>query len=96
MIPDTILFLILLWQVFGALSELEFESGIWKQASVHALELLSDSNNEHLVAAITYVLKAASQCQHLSVAVCLRVMLLDFLLAQLLTFHISNFLFSKG
>ncbi|CAD6243587.1 unnamed protein product [Miscanthus lutarioriparius] len=54
--------------VFGALSELELESGIWKQASVHALELLSDSNDEPLVAAITYVLKAASQCQHLSVA----------------------------
>lgn len=55
--------------VFGALSELEFESDIWKQASVHALELLSDSNDEALVSAITYVLKAASQCQHLSLAV---------------------------
>jgi hypothetical protein len=79
---------------------LELESDIWKQASVHALELLSDSNDESLVAAITYVLKAASQCQHLSVAVCLPVTLLDFLLAQhLLTFHIINcfgFLISKG
>nr|TKW40281.1 hypothetical protein SEVIR_1G235800v2 [Setaria viridis] len=55
--------------VFGALSELEFESDIWKQASVHALELLSDSNDEPLVTAITYVLKAASHCQHLSLAV---------------------------
>ncbi|KAK3158448.1 hypothetical protein QOZ80_2AG0137330 [Eleusine coracana subsp. coracana] len=54
--------------VFRALSELEFETDIWKQASVHALELLSDSNDESLVAAITYVLKAASQCQHLSQA----------------------------
>ncbi|TVU29248.1 hypothetical protein EJB05_20806, partial [Eragrostis curvula] len=55
--------------VFGALSELEFESDIWKRASVHALELLSDSNDESLVAAITYVLRVASQCQHLSQAV---------------------------
>ncbi|CAN6232444.1 unnamed protein product [Urochloa humidicola] len=55
--------------VFGALSELEFESDIWKQASVHAFELLSDSNDEPLVTAITYVLKAASNCQHLSLAV---------------------------
>ncbi|XP_062219641.1 uncharacterized protein LOC133919293 isoform X2 [Phragmites australis] len=43
--------------VFGALAELEFESDIWQRASVHALELLSDSNDEPLVAAITYVLK---------------------------------------
>nr|CAB3450363.1 unnamed protein product [Digitaria exilis] len=56
-------------RVFGALSELEFESDIWKQASVHALELLSDSNDEALVAAITYVLKVASHCQHLALAV---------------------------
>ncbi|KAG2659786.1 hypothetical protein PVAP13_1KG380605 [Panicum virgatum] len=55
--------------VFGALSELEFESDIWKQASVHALELLSDTNDEPLVTAITYVLKSASNCQHLSLAV---------------------------
>ncbi|XP_062222774.1 uncharacterized protein LOC133921772 [Phragmites australis] len=55
--------------VFGALSELEFGSDVWKRASVHTLELLSDSNDEPLVAAITYVLKAASQCQHLSQAV---------------------------
>ncbi|KAL6633987.1 hypothetical protein ACP70R_026658 [Stipagrostis hirtigluma subsp. patula] len=54
--------------VFCALSELEFESGIWERASVQAHELLSDSNDEPLVAAITYVLKAASQCQHLSQA----------------------------
>ncbi|OEL27172.1 hypothetical protein BAE44_0011808 [Dichanthelium oligosanthes] len=56
-------------RVFGALSELEFESDIWKEASVHALELLSDSNDEPLVTAITYVLKVASHCQHLSLAV---------------------------
>nr|CAB3447228.1 unnamed protein product [Digitaria exilis] len=56
-------------RVFGALSELEFEGDIWKQASVHALELLSDSNDEPLVAAITYVLKVASHCQHLALAV---------------------------
>ncbi|CAL5057168.1 unnamed protein product [Urochloa decumbens] len=55
--------------VFCALSELELESDIWKQASVHALELLSDSNDEPLITAITYVLKAASHCQHLSLAV---------------------------
>jgi hypothetical protein len=46
--------------VFSALFELEFESDIWKRASVHALELLSNSNDESLVAAITYVLKVAS------------------------------------
>lgn len=55
--------------VFGALSELEFDGDVWKRASFHALELLSDSNDEPLVAAITYVLKAASQCQHIAQAV---------------------------
>ncbi|KAJ1279954.1 hypothetical protein BS78_04G194900 [Paspalum vaginatum] len=55
--------------IFCALSELEFESDIWKQASVHTLELLSDSNDEPLVTAITYILKAASKCQQLSLAV---------------------------
>lgn len=54
--------------VFGALSELEFEGDVWKRASFHALELLADSNDEPLVAAITYVLKAASQCQHIAQA----------------------------
>ncbi|KAL6899599.1 hypothetical protein ACP4OV_006257 [Aristida adscensionis] len=54
--------------VFGALSELEFGFDIWKRAYGHAVELLSDSNDEPLVSAITYVLKAASNCQHLSQA----------------------------
>uniref|UniRef100_A0A0E0K2C4 MATH domain-containing protein n=1 Tax=Oryza punctata TaxID=4537 RepID=A0A0E0K2C4_ORYPU len=54
--------------VFNALSELEFNCDIWKQASFHALELLADSNDEPLVEAITYVLKAASQCQHITQA----------------------------
>ncbi|CAM0945240.1 unnamed protein product [Alopecurus aequalis] len=54
--------------VFGALSELEFDGDVWKRASFHALELLSDSNDEHLVAAITSVLKAASKCQHIAQA----------------------------
>ncbi|KAM0862356.1 hypothetical protein ACQ4PT_045307 [Festuca glaucescens] len=55
--------------VFGALSELEFDGDVWKRASFHALELLFDSSDEPLVAAITYVLKAASQCQHIAQAV---------------------------
>ncbi|KAF7079512.1 hypothetical protein CFC21_083732 [Triticum aestivum] len=55
--------------VFGALSELEFDADVWKRVSFHALELLSDSNDEPLVAAISYVLKAASQCQHIPQAV---------------------------
>ncbi|KAL5211895.1 hypothetical protein ABZP36_022742 [Zizania latifolia] len=54
--------------VFNVLSELEFDSDIWKQASFHALELLADSNDEPLVEAITYVLKTASQCQHIAQA----------------------------
>jgi hypothetical protein len=69
-------------QVFNALSELEFDCDIWKQASFHALELLADSNDEPLVEAITYVLKAASQCQHIAQAVCLpsKIMLLSYFL----------------
>ncbi|KAG8060322.1 hypothetical protein GUJ93_ZPchr0002g26382 [Zizania palustris] len=54
--------------VFNALSELEFDCDIWKRAYFHALELLADSNDEPLVEAITYVLKAASQCHHVAQA----------------------------
>ncbi|XP_072971433.1 uncharacterized protein [Typha angustifolia] len=51
--------------VFGALSQLEFGSEVWERVLVQAFELLTDSNDEPLVAAISFVFKAASQCQHL-------------------------------
>ncbi|XP_008793966.2 uncharacterized protein LOC103710127 [Phoenix dactylifera] len=55
--------------VFGALSLLDFGSEVWERVLFQAFELLSDSNDEPLVAAVSFVFKAASQCQHLPQAV---------------------------
>ncbi|KAJ6834290.1 uncharacterized protein M6B38_335460 [Iris pallida] len=55
--------------VFGALSQLEFGSEVWERVLFQAFELLSDSNDEPLVAAISFIFKAASQCEHLPEAV---------------------------
>lgn len=59
-------------QVFGALSQLEFGSEVWERVLLQAFEFLTESNNEPLVAAMSFVFKAASQCHHLPQAVCLR------------------------
>ncbi|CAA6674953.1 unnamed protein product [Spirodela intermedia] len=53
-----------LWMpVFGALNQLEFSPEVWQRALFQAFNLLADSNDELLVAAISFVFKAASQCQ---------------------------------
>lgn len=56
-------------QVFGALSQLEFGSEVWERVLLQAFEFLTDSNDEPLVAAMSFVFKAASQCHHLPQAV---------------------------
>ncbi|CAI8599607.1 unnamed protein product [Vicia faba] len=55
--------------VFGALSQLECGSEVWERILFQSFELLTDSNDEALVATIDFVFKAASQCQHLPEAV---------------------------
>ncbi|XP_050220361.1 uncharacterized protein LOC126670630 [Mercurialis annua] len=55
--------------VFGALSQLECGSDVWERILFQAFELMSDSNDEPLVATIDFIFKAASQCQHLLEAV---------------------------
>ncbi|GMY29268.1 Ubiquitin carboxyl-terminal hydrolase 13 [Fagus crenata] len=55
--------------VFGALSQLECGSELWERVLFQSFELLADSNDEPLVATIDFILKAASQCQHLPEAV---------------------------
>lgn len=55
--------------VFGALSQLEFGNELWERALLEAFELLPDSNDEPLVEAMSFIFKAASQCQHLPEAV---------------------------
>lgn len=57
-------------QVLSALSQLEFGSEVWERVLFQAFEILTDSNDEPLVAAMSFVFKAASQCQHLPQAVC--------------------------
>ena len=57
-------------QVLSALSQLEFGSDVWERVLFQAFEILTDSNDEPLVAAMSFVFKAASQCQHLPQAVC--------------------------
>ncbi|CAN6459650.1 unnamed protein product [Victoria cruziana] len=55
--------------VLSALSQLEFGAEVWEIILCRALELLPDSNDEPLAAVISFVFRAASQCQHLSQAV---------------------------
>ncbi|XP_010906892.1 uncharacterized protein [Elaeis guineensis] len=55
--------------VFDALGQLEFGSEVWERVLFQAFELLTDSNDEPLVAAMSFVFKAASQCHHLPQAV---------------------------
>ncbi|AES73609.2 putative ubiquitinyl hydrolase 1 [Medicago truncatula] len=55
--------------VFGALSQLECGSEVWERILFQSFELLTDSNDEPLVATIDFIFKAASQCQHLPEAV---------------------------
>ncbi|KAF3447096.1 hypothetical protein FNV43_RR12276 [Rhamnella rubrinervis] len=55
--------------VFGALSQLECGSEVWERVLFQSFELLTDSNDEPLVATIDFLFKAASQCQHLPEAV---------------------------
>ncbi|WJX41741.1 hypothetical protein P8452_29053 [Trifolium repens] len=55
--------------VFGALSQLECGSEVWERILFQSFALLTDSNDEPLVATIDFIFKAASQCQHLPEAV---------------------------
>ncbi|WOK94203.1 hypothetical protein Cni_G02905 [Canna indica] len=55
--------------VFDVLCQLEFGSEVWERVLYQALELLADSSDELLIAATSFVFKAASQCQHLPQAV---------------------------
>ena len=58
-------------QVYNALSQLDCDSEVWEHILLQSFELLSDSNGESLVAAIHFIFKTASQCQHLPEAVSL-------------------------
>ena len=64
-----LLIMILLFQVFEALTQLECGSEVWEHVLFQSFELLTDSNDEPLVATIDFIFKAASQCQHLPEAV---------------------------
>ncbi|XP_043699608.1 uncharacterized protein LOC122650289 isoform X2 [Telopea speciosissima] len=55
--------------VLGALSQLEFGSEVWERVLFQTFKLLTDSNDEPLAATISFIFKAASQCQHLPQAV---------------------------
>ncbi|KAF5461398.1 hypothetical protein F2P56_017502 [Juglans regia] len=58
--------------VFGALSQLECGCEVWERVLFQSFELLTGSNDEPLVATMDFIFKAASQCQHLPEAVCIR------------------------
>lgn len=59
------------FQVFGALCKLEFGHEVWERILYLTFEALTDSRDENLVATMSFILKAASQCQHLPEAVCI-------------------------
>ncbi|KAG0473404.1 hypothetical protein HPP92_014759 [Vanilla planifolia] len=48
---------------------LEFGSEVWEHVLFQAFEILSDSHGEPLVAVISFIFKAAAQCQHFPQAV---------------------------
>ncbi|KAJ3679504.1 hypothetical protein LUZ60_017515 [Juncus effusus] len=56
------------FQIFGALSQLEFGSEIWENVLNQAIKLLEISSDESLVAAIGCTLNSASHCHLLSSA----------------------------
>ena len=60
-----LLIMILLFQVFEALTQLECGSEVWERVLFQSFELLADSNDEPLAATIDFIFKAALQCQHL-------------------------------
>ena len=51
--------------VLGALGQLEVGSDVWKHILFQAIELLMDSNDEPLAVVMSFIFKAASQCQQL-------------------------------
>ncbi|XP_019082713.1 PREDICTED: uncharacterized protein LOC104705038, partial [Camelina sativa] len=55
--------------VYNALSQLECASEVWECILLKSYELLSNSNEESLVATIPFILKTASKCQQLPEAV---------------------------
>ncbi|XP_010431620.1 PREDICTED: uncharacterized protein LOC104715953 [Camelina sativa] len=55
--------------VYNALSQLECDSEVWECILLKSYELLSNSNEESLVATIRFILKTASKCQQLPEAV---------------------------
>ncbi|CAN8284245.1 unnamed protein product [Cochlearia groenlandica] len=55
--------------VYNALSQLECDNEVWEHVLLQSFDLLSDSNEESLVATIHFIFKTASQCQHLPEAV---------------------------
>ncbi|KAF8400604.1 hypothetical protein HHK36_013903 [Tetracentron sinense] len=55
--------------VLGALSQLEFGGELWERVLHQTFKLLTDSNDEPLAAIMSFIFKAASQCQHLPQAV---------------------------
>lgn len=56
-------------QVLGALSQMEVGSDVWENVLQQALEILPDSNEEPLAAVLSFVFKAAAECQQLPRAV---------------------------
>nr|XP_024363915.1 uncharacterized protein LOC112276652 [Physcomitrium patens] len=58
-----------LWQMLGALSQLEVSSDIWEQVLQQALDILPELVDEPLAAVMSFVFKAATESQQLLRAV---------------------------
>ena len=59
-----------IWQMLGALSQLEVSSDIWEQVLQQALDILPELVDEPLAALMSFVFKAATESQQLLRAVC--------------------------
>jgi hypothetical protein len=58
------------FQVLEALSHLDVSSEVWQHILQQALDALPESNDEPLAAAMSFIFKAAAECQQLPHAVC--------------------------
>ena len=56
-------------QMLGALSQLEVSSDVWEQVLQQALDVIPDLVDEPLAAVMSFVFKAAAECQQLLHAV---------------------------
>lgn len=72
--------------MLGALSQLEVSSDVWEQVLQQGLDVLPELVDDPLAAVMSFVFKAATECQRLPLAVCYNShsITIDFLLIKIM------------